>query len=82
VTFKLNKIIQGLSVASALGSQYSGLFTNPKTQAIIVSGAVLASSIAGLLAQFSNPDGTPAEQPYKPTVTVPKMPSNYETPKE
>ena len=76
-SFKLNKIIQGLAVAGAIGSQYSGVLGNQKTQAIVSSSAVVISALAGLLAHFSNPDGSSAKTPYQDGPTVPKMPSDY-----
>ncbi len=76
-SFNMNKVIQALAVTSALGSQYSGVFGNPKTQAIVSSSAVVVSAIAGLLAHFSNPDGTSAKEPYRTEPIVPKMPADY-----
>ena len=55
--------LQGLNVASV--TQYLD-FLPPKWAALAV---VLVGSLQGLLAwraKFSNPDGTPATQPWKP----------------
>lgn len=64
-TFNLNRTIQILATGSVLATQYSGLAPNPKAQAIVISTATLAASVAGLLAHFSNPDGTKAEVAYE-----------------
>ena len=77
-TFNLNKIVQVLAVTSAVAPQYLPMIPDPKLQAKIASGAVVASAIAGLLAHFKNPDGSAASVPYEDSPVVPKMPSDWQ----
>lgn len=76
-SFNLNRVIQVLSVASALGTQYSPVFGNQKTRDIITSSAVIASAVAGLLAHFKNPDGSPVSEAYKPKPKVDSLGKDF-----
>ncbi len=76
-TFNMNKIVQLLAVTGAVAPQYIPIVPNKNLQAKIAAGAVVASAIAGLLAHFSNPDGSPVKEAYEPSPSVPKMPSDW-----
>lgn len=76
-TFNVNKIVQLLAVTGAVAPQYLQLVPDAKLQAKIASGAVVVSALAGLLAHFSNPDGTAVSEPYEAKPGVPKMPEDW-----
>jgi len=76
-TFNMNKIVQLLAVTGAVAPQYIPIVPNKNLQAKIAAGAVVVSSIAGLLAHFSNPDGSSVKEAYNPNPAVPKMPSDW-----
>ena len=63
--FSVNMSIQVLMTIAAALLAIMDLMP-PKQAALIVAGVGVIKSITGLLAHFSNPDGTPAEAAYQP----------------
>jgi hypothetical protein len=76
-TFNINKIVQLLAVTGAVAPQYIPIVPNKNLQAKIAAGAVVVSAVAGLLAHFSNPDGTSVKEAYQSEPSVPKMPEDW-----
>lgn len=62
---KLNYILQGLAVSLQLVNQY-GALVPAKWQGYVMAGVTVSQGVAGILAHFANPDGTPAAVAYVP----------------
>jgi hypothetical protein len=63
--FSLNFFIQAIGVVGQLANQFSNIIP-PKAQAWVALALTTAQGVTGLLAHFSNPNGTPAAEPYTP----------------
>jgi hypothetical protein len=63
VKFSWHMLAQGIAVAAQAFNAY-GAFLPPKWQALAAGLLGGAQLIAGAVAHFRNPDGTPAATPY------------------
>lgn len=60
----LNKLFQITAVAGQVTNQFGGLVP-AKYQPPIAIGIGILQGVAGAFAHYYNPDGTPAETPWK-----------------
>lgn len=63
MTLSVNAIIQSLSFVAQFANQLSDVVP-PDGKPWIMGGLLILQGVTAILAQFKNPDGTPASQPY------------------
>lgn len=61
----VNVVIQILATVVQAANAASSLFP-PARQAEIAAGVGVVQAVSAFLAHFSNPDGSPASEPYNP----------------